>query len=164
MLMAWILHEHGMICIATSNQISNWRSFEKRVIFDLLFKYFSHQGNNTKIISAHISLTYIHVFCSPCWLFCLTILQKIHHVWFLFGENPCVNSYSSHFGAINKSQNSEQNLSWNVYYWYLNIYTNAKFIVICKPRTLNDGRWRLSSIQKTLKALLFSSSHFAFYR
>ena len=31
------------------------------------------------------------------------------------------------------------------------IYTrpNAKFIVICKPR--NDGRWRLSSIQRTKK-------------
>ena len=25
---------------------------------------------------------------------------------------------------------------------------NAKFIVICKPRTLNDRRWRLSPIQK----------------
>ena len=32
------------------------------------------------------------------------------------------------------------------------IYTNAKFIVICKPQTLNDGRWRLSSIQKTQKS------------
>ena len=33
-----------------------------------------------------------------------------------------------------------------------------------KPQTLNDGRWRLSSIQKTQKALLLSSSYFAFYR
>ena len=39
------------------------------------------------------------------------------------------------------------------------IYTNAKFIVICKPRTLNDCRWRLSSKQKRKKMLL-SSSHF----
>ena len=34
------------------------------------------------------------------------------------------------------------------------ISTNTKFKVICKPRTLNDGRWRLISIQKTQKALL----------
>ena len=47
------------------NQISKWRSFDKRAIFDLLFTFFSHQGKVTKIPSAHISLTYIHVFCSP---------------------------------------------------------------------------------------------------
>ena len=51
------------------NQISKWRSFEKRAIFDLLFTFFSYQGKVTKIPSAHISLTYIHVFCSPYWLF-----------------------------------------------------------------------------------------------
>ena len=47
------------------NQISKWHPFEKRAIFDLLFTFFSHQGKVTKIPSAHISLTYIHVFCSP---------------------------------------------------------------------------------------------------
>ena len=58
------------------NQISKWCSFEKRAIFDLLFTFFSHQGKVTKIPSAHISLTYIHIFCSPYWLFCLTSLEK----------------------------------------------------------------------------------------
>ena len=42
-------------------------------------------------------------------------------------------------------------------------YTNAKFIVICKPRTLNDGG-EDSVKYKSQKALLLSSSHFAFYR
>ena len=37
----------------------------KKAIFDLLFTFFSHQGKVTKIPSALISLTYIHVFCSP---------------------------------------------------------------------------------------------------
>ena len=46
------------------SQISQWRSFEKRAIFDLPFKFFSHQEKVTKIPSAHVSLTYIHVFCS----------------------------------------------------------------------------------------------------
>ena len=47
------------------NQISKWRSFEKRAIFDLPFTFFSYQGNVTKIPSVHIILTYVHVFCSP---------------------------------------------------------------------------------------------------
>ena len=43
--------------------------WKKRAIFDLLFTFFTYQGKVTKIPSAHISLTYIHVFCSPYWLF-----------------------------------------------------------------------------------------------
>ena len=42
------------------------------------------------------------------------------------------------------------------------VYTDAKFIVICKPRTLNDGGEDFSSVQKLQKALLLSSSYFAF--
>ena len=59
----------NVIVVSFGNQISKWRWFEKRTIFDLLFTFFSHQGKVTKIPSAHISLTYIHVFCSPYWLF-----------------------------------------------------------------------------------------------
>ena len=50
------------------NQISKWRLFENRAIFDLLFTVFSHKWKVTKTPTAHISLTYIHVFCSPYWL------------------------------------------------------------------------------------------------
>ena len=67
--------------------------------------FLSHQGKDTKIPSAYVSRTYIHVFCSPYWLFvALTILQKlrIYHVWVLFGVTPGVDSFSRHFGAINK--------------------------------------------------------------
>ena len=59
------LLQKNVIVFFFGNQISKWRSFEKRAIFDLLFTFFSHQGKVTKIPSAHISLTYIHVFCSP---------------------------------------------------------------------------------------------------
>ena len=56
----------NLIVLIFGNQISTWHSFEKkRDIFDLLFTFFSHQGKVTKIPSAHISLTYMHVFCSP---------------------------------------------------------------------------------------------------
>ena len=87
------------------NQISKWRSFEKGAIFDLLFTFFSHQGKVTKIPSAHISNTYIHVFCSPYWLFYpYQFWKKIqfYQVRFLFGMSRGVDSYLRHFGTINK--------------------------------------------------------------
>ena len=59
------LLQKNVIVLLFGNQIPKWRSFEKRAIFDLLFTFSSHQGKVTKIPSAHISLTYIHVFCSP---------------------------------------------------------------------------------------------------
>ena len=59
------LLQKNVIVFFFGNQISKWGSFEKRVIFDLLFTLFSHQGKGTKIPIAHISLTHIHVFCSP---------------------------------------------------------------------------------------------------
>ena len=98
------LHQKNVIVLFFGNQISKWRSFEKGAIFDLLFTFFNHQGKVTKIPSAHISLTYIHVFCSPYWLFCLTNFEKIriYQVRFLFGMSPGVDSYSRHFGTINK--------------------------------------------------------------
>ena len=99
------LLQKNVIVLFFGNQISKWRSFEKRAIFDLLFTFFSHQGQVTKIPSAHISLTYIHVFCSPYRLFfALPILKKtqIYQIRFLFGMSPSVDSYSRHFGTINK--------------------------------------------------------------
>ena len=58
------LLQKNVIVLFFGNQISKWRLFEKRAIFDLRFTFFSHQGKVTKVPSAHISLTYIHVFCS----------------------------------------------------------------------------------------------------
>ena len=63
------LLQKNVIVLIFGNQISKWRSFEKRAIFDIFFTFFSYQGKVTKIPSAHISLTYIHIFCSPYWLF-----------------------------------------------------------------------------------------------
>ena len=116
------LPQKKVIVLFYGNQISKWRSFKKRAIFDLLFTFSSHQGKVTKIPSAHISNTHIHVFCSPYWLFLPNQFWKkirIYQVRFLFGMSPGVDSYSRHFGTVNKYQNSEQNFSWNVYYWYI---------------------------------------------
>ena len=71
------LLQKNVIVLFFGNQISRWRSFEKRAIFDLLFTFSSHQGNVTKIPSAHISNTYIHVyFAHPTDFFCLTNFEK----------------------------------------------------------------------------------------
>ena len=83
-----------------------WRSFVKGVIFDLLFTFSSHHGKVTKIPSAYISLTYIHIFAHPIDFFSLTNFEekkiRIYQVRFLFGMSPGVDSYSRHFGTINK--------------------------------------------------------------
>ena len=93
------LLQKNVIVFFFGNQISKWHSFEKRVIFDLLFTFFSHQGKVTKILSAHISLTYMY-FAHPIDFFCLTNFEKkirIYQVWFLFGMSPGVDSYLRHF-------------------------------------------------------------------
>ena len=132
------LPRKNVIVFFFENQISEWRSFEKRDVFNLLFTFFSHKGKVTKIPLAHISLTY--VFCSPYWLFCLTNFEVNTNLsvmvslgyetwcWFLFA--PFWNN------------------QWITKWWgksklecllLICTYTNAKFIVICKPQTLNDG-------------------------
>ena len=94
----------NVIVFIFGNQIWKWCSFKKKAIFDLVFTFFCHQGKDTQIPSARILLTWIHIFCSPYWLFNLTDFKKlwIYYVWFLFGATPGVDSYSHHFGAINK--------------------------------------------------------------
>ena len=112
------LLQKNVIVLFFGNQISKWRSFEKRAIFDLLFTFFSHQGKVTKFLQ-HISHSHTYTyFAHPIDFFCLTNFEKIriYQIRFLFGMSPGVDSYSRHFGTINKYQNGEQNLSWNVYY------------------------------------------------
>ena len=100
------LLQKNIIVLFFGNQISKWRSFEKRAIFDPLFTFSSHQGKVTKIPSAHISNTYIHIFCSPYWPFLPYQFWKkyefIRYGFSLIGMSPGVDSYSRHFGTINK--------------------------------------------------------------
>ena len=100
------LPQKNVIVLFFGNQISKWRSFEKRAIYDLLFTFSSHQGKVTKIPSAYISNTYIHthILLTLLTFFALPILKKIriYQVWFLFGMSPGVDSYSRHFETVNK--------------------------------------------------------------
>ena len=64
------LLQENVIVFVFGNQISKWRSFEKRSIFDLLFTFFSHQGKvNKNSFSTYLTHIYIYIFCSPYWLF-----------------------------------------------------------------------------------------------
>ena len=121
------------------NQILKWCSFEKRAIFDLLFTFFSHQGKVLKIPIAHISLTYIHVFCSPYWLFLPYQFWK-RYEFIRYGFSLVWVLVLILIRAI--LEQSINNKWWGKFklecLLLICVYTNAKFIVICKPRTLND--------------------------
>ena len=71
------LLQKNVIVLFFGNQISKWRSFEKRAIFDLLFTFSSHQGKVRKIPSAHY-LKHIHTrnLLNLLTFFALPILKK----------------------------------------------------------------------------------------
>ena len=129
----------------------------KRAIFDLLFTFFSLQGKVTKIPTAHISLTYIWcILLTLLAFFCLTNFEKKNMnlsgmvslwyeswSWFLFApfwNNQKITKWWAKFKL-------ECLLP-------ICVYTNAKFIVICKPRTLN-GRGEDSVQYKNRKKHCF---------
>ena len=93
------LLQKNVIVFFFKNQISKWRSFEKRAIYDLLFTFFSYHGKVTKKFLQHIphSHTYMY-FAHPIDFFALSILKKIriYQVLFLLGVIPGVDSYSRH--------------------------------------------------------------------
>ena len=96
------LLQKNVIVLFFGNQISKWRSFEKRAIFDLLFTFFGHQGKLQKFLQ-HISHIYTRILLTQLTFFALPILKKIrsYQIRFLFGMSPGVDSYSRHFGTIN---------------------------------------------------------------
>ena len=71
------LLQKNVIVLFFGNQISKWRSFEKRAIFDLLFTFFfSHQEKGQKFLQ-HISHSHTYTyFAHLYWLFCLTNFEK----------------------------------------------------------------------------------------
>ena len=75
----------------------------------LFFTYFSHflvtrESYKNSFSTLSHSHTYMY-FAHPIDFFCLTNFEKkmrIYQVWFFFGMSPGVDSYSRHFGTINK--------------------------------------------------------------
>ena len=137
------LLQKNVIVLFFGNQISKWCSFEKKKGYFLnpLFTFSSHQGKVTKIPSAHISNTYIHVFCSPNWLFWLTKFEKkstnLSGTISLWYEFWCWFLFAPFW-------NNQEITKWWAKFkleclLLICTYTNEKFILICKRRTLNDG-------------------------
>ena len=94
------LLQKNVIVLFFGNQISKWRSFEKRAIFDLSYK--NSFSTYLKHIKTRILLTLLTFFLTK---FAIPILKKkirIYQVRFLFVMSPGVDSYSCHFGTINR--------------------------------------------------------------
>ena len=77
--------QKNVIVFFFGNQISKWRSFEKKGLFLTYFSHFLVTRESYKNPSAHISLTYIHVFCSPYWLILPYQFWKKKHEFIRYG-------------------------------------------------------------------------------
>ena len=63
------LLQKNVIVLFFEIRFQNGAHLKKGLFLTYFSQFFSHQGKVTKIPSAHISPTYIHIFCSPYWLF-----------------------------------------------------------------------------------------------
>ena len=112
---------------------------KKKGYFWPIFTFFSHQGKLQKFLQ-HISHSHTFFLLTLLTFFALPSLEKNTNLsgmvslryefwcWFLFA--PFWNNQSiTKWWAIFKMERLLM----------ICVYTNAKFTVICKPRTLNDG-------------------------
>ena len=130
-----------MIALFFGNQISKWRSFAKKGLF---LTYFSHFLVNRESYKNSFSpyLTHIHT------RILLTLLTFLPYQFWKKSTNPSDTVslwYESWCWFLFAPFWNNQ---WITKWWtkfklecllLICAYTNAKFIVICKPRTLNDG-------------------------
>ena len=85
-------------------QFQNGANFEKMAILDLLFTFLVTREKLQKFLQ-HISHSHTYTyFAHPIDFFALPILKKIriYQIRFLFGMSPGVDSYSRHFGTVNR--------------------------------------------------------------
>ena len=77
----------------------------KKGLFLTYFSHFLVTKEKLQKFLQHIFHSHYMYFAHAIDFFALPILKKkkrIYQVWFLFGVIPGVESYSRHFGAINK--------------------------------------------------------------
>ena len=163
------LIQKNVIVFFLENQISKWRSFEK----GLFLTYFSHflvTREKLQKFLWHVSHSHTYMyFAHPIDIFCLSNFEKknknefIRYGFSLVWDLVLILICAILEQSINKKWWAKFKLGCLLMIWIC-IYTNAKFIVICKPRTLNDGGEDSVKYRNRKKVLLLSSSHFAFYR
>ena len=76
--------QKNVIVLFFGNQISKWRSFENRAIFDLLSTFFSHQGKLQKFLQ-HISHSHTYTYLlTLLTFFAIPILKKYEFIRYSF--------------------------------------------------------------------------------
>ena len=134
--------QKNVIAFFFGNLFSKWRSFEKG-LFLAYFSHFSVTRERLQKSLQHVSHSHAYTYFAHtiAFFFCLTNFEKkntnLSGIRFLFGVIPGVDSYSHHWNNLKITK------------WWAKlkleclllicIYNYAKFIVICKPQTLNDG-------------------------
>ena len=143
------------------NQISKWCSFEKKMTY---FSHFLVTRQKLQKFLQHISHSHIYTnLLTILTFFALPILKKIriYQERFLFGMSPGF--------LFAPFWNNQQITKWWAKFkleclLLISTYTRGKFIVICKPRTLNDGGEDSVKYRNRKKHRFLASGHFAFYR
>ena len=96
--------QKNVIVLFYGNQIWKWRSFEKR----LFLTYFSHflvtREKLQKSFSTYLTHIHTRILLTLLTFFPYQFWKKIriYQIQLLFGMSPGVDSYSRHFGTINK--------------------------------------------------------------
>ena len=99
------LFQKNVTVLFFGNQISKWRSFEKKGLFLNNFSHFLVTREKLQKSLQHISHSHAYTyFAHLIDFFCLTNFEKknTNLSGFLFGMSPGVDSYSRHFGKLNK--------------------------------------------------------------
>ena len=132
-------------------KFQNGAQLKKRAIFDLLFTFLVTREKTQKFLQ-HIIIPLTYTYFAHPLTFCLPNFAKIANLSCMV--SLWCDSWCWFFFAPFWSN------QWITKWWekfrvecllLICVYTNGKFVVICRPRTLNDVRWRLSSIQKAQK-------------
>ena len=71
------LLQKNVIVFFFGNQISKWRSFAKRAIFDLLFTFFATRESYKNPFSTYLTHIHTHILLTLLTFFALPILKKI---------------------------------------------------------------------------------------
>ena len=97
------LLQKNVIVLFLGNQISKWRSFEKKRLFLTFFSHFLVTREKLQKFLQHISQTHTRILITLLTFLPTNLKKKrIYQVRFLFGMKPGVDSYSRHFGTINE--------------------------------------------------------------
>ena len=134
-----LLQKNVIVFFFLEIKFQNGTHLKKRAIFDLLFTFLVTREKLQKFLQ-HISHSHTYMyFAHPIDFFCLTNSEKNKYKFIRYGFSLVWVLVLILIRAI---------LEQSITKWWANckleclllicVYTNAKFIVICKPRTLND--------------------------